>query len=281
MSPRRILFLTPQLPYPPEQGTALRNYNLLREVSRQHEVSLLSFQEAGAPLPEALSRVCVEVRTVIAPQRSWRERMGTLLSSPLPDMAHRLWCKAFEEALREMEPARFDLVQVEGIELARYGLAVRAWCGPKGPRIVFDDHNAEYVLQRRAFEADRGQPGRWPAALYSLVQWQRLRRFEREVCRAVDGVVAASEADAQALRALVPGLEPLVVPNGVDVERYHPGLADSVPLDHPAVVFTGKMDFRPNVDAVLWFGREVWPRIVRQRPEARFYVVGKSPHRRL
>ena len=72
-----------------------------------------------------------------------------------------------------------------------------------------------------------------------------------------------------------------VVPNGVDVDRYHPGLADSIPLRHPAIVFTGKMSFRPNVDAMLWFYEQVWPRVRKARPEAVLYVVGKEPHARL
>ena len=72
-----------------------------------------------------------------------------------------------------------------------------------------------------------------------------------------------------------------MVPNGVDVMRYHPGLADTLPLCHPAVVFTGKMDYRPNVDAMLWFCGQVWGRVRAGSPTAHLYVVGKSPHARL
>jgi polysaccharide biosynthesis protein PslH len=201
--------------------------------------------------------------------------------SSLPDMAHRLESVAFAAQLEAMEPRGFDIVQIEGIELARYGLLLRERYGHEAPALVFDDHNAEYVLQRRAFETDIRRPRRWPMAAYSLVQWRRLRRFERALCLAADGVVAASDADAAALRALCPDVAHLVVPNGVDVLRYHPGLPDALPLAHPAVVFTGKMDYRPNVDAVLWFGHTIWPRIHAERPDAVLYIVGKSPHPRL
>ena len=62
------------------------------------------------------------------------------------------------------------------------------------PTSIFDDHNAEYVLQQRAFETDVRQPRRWVAALYSLIQWKKLSRYEAMVCRLADGVVAVSEA---------------------------------------------------------------------------------------
>lgn len=286
---QRILFLTPQLPYPPEQGTAIRNYNLLRQVASRHEVALLSFDSReGDGLRDHPSRVgplsafCRPLRVIPVPRRSPADRLRTLLTSSLPDMAFRLYAPAFVQALREIvSQERYDIVQIEGIELARYGLLLREWLGAAAPRVILDEHNAEYLLQRRAFETDLAHPGRWPAALYSLVQWSRLAHFERRACRAATAVAACSEADARALQALVPGLEVLVVPNGVDTERYQPGIPDSLPLQHPAIVFTGKMDFRPNVDGVLWFYERVWPTVRATVRDVRFYVVGQSPHQRL
>ena len=286
---QRILFLTPQLPYPPEQGTAIRNYNLLRQVASRHEVALLSFDSReGDGLRDHASQVgplsafCRPLRVIPVPRRSPADRLSTLLTSSLPDMAFRLYAPAFVQALREIvSQERYDIVQIEGIELARYGLLLREWLGAAAPRVILDEHNAEYLLQRRAFERDLAHPGRWPAALYSLVQWFRLAHFERRACRAATAVAACSEADARALQALVPGLEVLVVPNGVDTERYQPGIPDSLPLQHPAIVFTGKMDFRPNVDGVLWFYERVWPTVRATVRDVRLYVVGQSPHQRL
>jgi glycosyltransferase involved in cell wall biosynthesis len=80
---------------------------------------------------------------------------------------------------------------------------------------------------------------------------------------------------------LVPGLEPIIVPNGVDTESYCPGGVAAASLERHALVFTGKMDFRPNVDAALWFCSDVLPLVVRVCPEAHLYIVGKSPHPRL
>jgi len=94
-------------------------------------------------------------------------------------------------------------------------------------------------------------------------------------------VVAVSEADRAALQRLVPGLDVTIVPNAVDVATYTSNDIQPSRLPPRSLIFTGKMDFRPNVDAVLWFCQEVLPQIRRKLPDARFYIVGQSPHRRV
>ena len=96
----RILFLTPQLPYPPRQGTAMRNWGLLSGVARNHEVWLLSFAEDAATPHALLRETCVNIATVPVPVRSGNERVRTLLDSSLPDMAWRLWSVVYEQQLR-------------------------------------------------------------------------------------------------------------------------------------------------------------------------------------
>jgi glycosyltransferase involved in cell wall biosynthesis len=163
-------------------------------------------------------------------------------------------------------------------------LEARNWkldSGVGHPISVFDDHNAEYVLQQRAFETDVRQPRHWIEALYSLIQWKKLSRYEATVCRLADRVVAVSEADKATLQRLVPGLDVTVVPNGVDVGYYTSADIQPLPLPSHSLIFTGKMDFRPNVDAGLWFCQEVLPLVRRRMPDVRFYIVGQSPHRRV
>jgi glycosyltransferase involved in cell wall biosynthesis len=136
------------------------------------------------------------------------------------------------------------------------------------------------VLQRRVFEMDARRPRRWPSAVYSLAQWHKLTRFEAWVCRHVDAVVAVSETDARALRQIAPEARISVVPNGLDVQSYADATSSKA-LPPQSLVFTGTMDYRPNVDAVLWFAQHVYPLIQRRAPGVRFYVVGRRPHSRL
>jgi glycosyltransferase involved in cell wall biosynthesis len=106
-----------------------------------------------------------------------------------------------------------------------------------------------------------------------------LRRYEAQICRGADHVLAVSEKDAVMLRKLVSGLEVTVVPNGVNTRTYMPSPPHS--STPPILVFTGTMDFRPNVDAVLWFAHQVLPRVRETVPAVHLFVVGQRPHRRL
>jgi glycosyltransferase involved in cell wall biosynthesis len=284
------LLLTPQLPYPPHQGptkgTTIRNYGLLSGLAARHQVHLLSFAAIGDD-PESihpLHALCAAVHTVLEPQRTMGQRVWTTLTSRLPDMAHRLASLDFENTLRRLlAEHRFDVVQFEGIEMIPYLSTVLDFArrSDHPPRLVFDEHNAEYVLQKRVFEADVRVPFRWPGALYSFLQWHKLEWFEAWACRQVDAVAAVSDVDARALQRIVPGLEVAVVPNGIDVHAHASYAAATGIVPPRTLVFTGTMDYRPNVDAVLWFAREVYPLIQELVPDVRFYIVGRQPHPRL
>lgn len=280
----KILFLMPQLPYPPQQGTALRNYHIIRGLASRHEITLLAFleqqQTADSQTIAPLLDLCRHVESVPAPQRGRTQRLVQLLTTRRPDMAHRLHSPLFNTVLRRLlGETHFDIVQIEGIELARAIEIVRA--ASPGSKIVFDDHNAEAELQRRALLADLSNPRRWPAALYSWLQTRRLRRFEAWACRHADWVTAVSETDRRHLHALTVGRHSAitVIPNCIDVQAYQ-ALPPQEALSYD-LLFSGKMDYRPNVDAVLWFAGHVWPRIRQKRPQTTWAIVGQKPHPRL
>ncbi len=288
----RILILTPQFPYPPQaltgrsQGTTLRNFNLIAGLAQRHTVDLLTFIEEGedaTDLARGMALLNAHCRTIVtarSPVRSTQQRALDVVRTPLPDMALRLDTPEMHARLTEMLSAStHDVLQVEGIEMAPYALRLPR---TDRPFLVFDNHNAEYLLQKRNFQTDVQQPRRWIGAAYSLVQWQKLAAYERNICREADHVVVVSEADRQALLELMPNLDATVVPNGVDLEFYKPGVVGAPDVMRPgALVFTGKMDYRPNVDAVLWFADAVLPRIKARCPETHFWVVGQQPHDRL
>ena len=276
----KILFLTPQSPYPPRQGAALRNYHLMCHCASKHEVHLLTCLPPQAeewPEPE-LSNICSRVEGFRQSERPLHNRLISSLASTNPDMALRLEQEGAHSLLQRMLAAEnYDLVQVEGLEMAPYGFRVLGACGGRPP-VVFDAHNAEYLLQKRAAITDARSLDRWHAAGYSLLQWRKLFHYERTFCRAVDGIIAVSEPDRWALSSLAPQTPIVRVPNGIEISRYEP---EPLPtMSPPLLVFTGKMDYRPNVDAMLWFGLKVLPRIRRQL-DVRLQIVGMNPHPRL
>ncbi len=280
----RILILTPQFPWPTHQGTTLRNFNLIKQLAQRREVHLFSLLAPGDDADAGpVARLCASITTAPQPWRSSRDRLRDLVSTPLPDMARRLWSPAALTALLEAIAASPpDIFQIEGIEMAPYFFATREKDIPTG-RVIYDAHNAETLLQQRAAQADARRPRRWPAALYSAIQTAKLRRYEQKLLQAVDGAAAVSEPDARYLRALAPRTPIRIAPNGVDLALYRPDETFPPALQGPGphLVFTGKMDFRPNVDAVLWFAQEVLPELRRLGVNAHFWAVGRNPHARL
>jgi sugar transferase (PEP-CTERM/EpsH1 system associated) len=101
----------------------------------------------------------------------------------------------------------------------------------------------------------------------------RVRRLERRLARRARALVVVSEAEAALLRAICPPEVVRVVPNGVDLEYFHPAEADGA----DGCVFVGALDYWPNVDAAAWFCREVWPAVRRRCPDAVVRLVGRRP----
>ncbi len=275
----RILLLTPQRPYPPHQGTTLRNFNLVKELAKRHQVCVLTFLEPDQSPTDAgpLAELCEWVETIPVAQRSTSLRLQQMLFTRRPDMSWRLWSPDFEARLAaRLRQESFDVVEIEGIEMAPYLPTIEA-ARPR-PLIIYDAHNAEWILQQRAFAADIKTPARWLLAWYSWVQWHRLRRYEADLLQQVDHTIAMSAPDKVALRDVISDAPITVIPNGVDLAAYRDFKGTPIPFD---LLFTGKMDFRPNIDAILWFGQYVLPLIRAERPQTTFAIVGQRPHPRL
>jgi polysaccharide biosynthesis protein PslH len=290
-----ILILSPYPPYPPHGGGTMRIYQLIRGLAAHHQVTCLTFapDEAAERALEPLRKIC-RVLAVRGPQqRGTLRRAWTTLASSQPDMALRNVSHSYADALRKLLSAeRFEIVQAESIEMAGY-LQI---AGHRSQvTTVLDQFNAEYVLQKRAAltalgsvvgqsaicnlqSAIRGLAG----GGYSLAQWLKLARYERRVIGDADAVAAVSDEDRRILLRLQPSAQIGVVPNGVDTTHFsRAALATErvgpLSLSANALVFSGTLDFRPNIDAIAWFVREALPRIRAQRPDTRLVVVGKRP----
>lgn len=272
----KILFVAPYPPYPPRGGGQQRIYQFIRHVAREHEVWLLAL----TPSPEAalglapLHDLC-HVTTVPTPLRTPWQRLHTTLTSPLPDMTFRgrspTLATTMDELLRAVP---FDLVQCESIEMAQYA---QGRTGTARPLYIYDAFNAEFVIQQRAFTTDVRYVRKLPAALYSLIQWRKLRRYESRLTCRFGGVLAVSDGDAAILQGLDPLLNVDVVPNGVDTTYFRPERQLNAEQAAPMLLFTGTLDYRANIDAVRWFVDEVLPLVQAEQPQVRFSIVGRNP----
>jgi glycosyltransferase involved in cell wall biosynthesis len=286
----RILFLTGQVPYPPHAGGAMRVFGLLDGLrAHGHTLDLMTFSDnpqidiKSTPL----GQICKDIIALSTPHRTTSTRLKDLILSGRADMERRNYSPQFEAQLKtQLSIQKYDLVHIESLEMAPYITVIKTQ-QPRLP-VIYDSFNAEYDLQRLMFEIDRRDPSKLLVAFYSFIQWQRLAHFEREVCRTVDYVIAVSEADAEAFRKLLPGVKVAVVHNGIYTEEYirpaqsiAPHTAPQIELGGAPLLFTGSMNYRPNVDAVQWFADNVLGEVRKIVPEARLFVVGNNPHPRL
>ena len=283
----RVLFVMPQVPWPATQGTALRNFHLMKAIADAgFGVDLIAFGDTTLSIPVEIAALCRVIEIVPVPMRSLVARLRTFLAGE-PDLAWRLSSPEFSSRLDSMLRGReYDVVQIEGFEMAGFllgpgALRREAWdrapwtlVGHRAPRIVFDDHNAEYQLQASASRVDSQRPRRWLRAIYSWVQASRIRRREALYASAADACLAVSEEDAGLLREVAPGVSVEVIANGIDVPSYRASASPTVP---PTVFFAGKLDYRPNVDACEWLVRSVVPIVRASVPEVRVVLAGRDP----
>lgn len=277
----QILILTASLPYPPQQGGALRSYGILHGLYQVgHNLTLLSFDEEDVqPEDTPLAQYCQQIKTVPPPARSKQARLRDLLLTRAPDIARRLYSDEFQRTLFHLlAEKRFDLILFEGIEVACYLPVVRQMNIPA--KLIYDAFNAEAALQQVIFHIDRGNPKRWPAAAYSLIQSRRIARFEKLLCQQADCVIAVSDEDAAILRPMRSDRNVPVVNNGIFVDDYACAGQQLALGDH-VMVFTGKMDYRPNVDAMTWFADSILPLVQERITDAKLYIVGQKPHPRI
>jgi glycosyltransferase involved in cell wall biosynthesis len=279
----KILMLTASLPYPPHQGGALRSYGILHGLHEVgHQITLLSFHDSATNISvetTPLATSCEDIITVQPPKRSEADRLQDIFLSNQPDIARRLYSEEFYSHLKQLLIEKsFDLIQFEGIEVALYLLLLRR--DGVQAKLCYDAFNAEAALQRVIFEVDRREPRRWPAALYSFIQSRRIAQLERDICQEADCVIAVSNEDADILRNYRADKHIPVVTNGIFSDDYATP-SEQLDLGRHVLVFTGKMDYRPNVDAMVWFTGNVLPIIQERLPDTKLYIVGQKPHGRL
>jgi sugar transferase (PEP-CTERM/EpsH1 system associated) len=263
----RILIMSPVLPYPPTWGFVTRVYQFIRLLARTHEVTLLAYADpADQTGAAALRNVCTEVHTVPLAITKATKRVGQLRSllSPRSYQWRSHYSDEMQHTLTELtRRQRFDVIQVESSQLACFDFDT-------GPVLVLDEHNIEYELLYRTFRTETSPLRR----AYNWIEFKKFRREEVGAWQRATGTVATSAREAAIIAETAPGKPTRSVPNGVDVEYFAPS---TEPIDPQAIVLTGLMKYRPNVDAAVYFVRDVLPQILAVRPRALFYIVGGEP----
>ncbi|MFZ1990983.1 MAG: TIGR03087 family PEP-CTERM/XrtA system glycosyltransferase [Alphaproteobacteria bacterium] len=268
----KLLFLAHRVPYPPNKGERIRAFHPLKHLAETHEVWLGALADNEAELKETgeLRTLCKEVHyTLRRPhEKSLAMALGAasgraLSISAFDNQELRSWCT------RTIAAVRPDLVYIVSSAMAQYVL------GSEGTaRIVMDFVDADSAKFRQYAAARRG-PMRF---VYNL-EAKRVLRFDRAVAHAAKACLFVSETDRNLFAADCPeAADKLhVVPNGVDCDYFDPAPFAAETSQEPIILFTGTMDYYPNVDAVVWFAHEIFPLVRAEILDARFQIVGTSP----
>ncbi len=266
-----ILLISRCPPYPLHLGDRLIPYHLARQLSaRGHQIDLIAFYADPADPDntahyESFFR---SIQLIREPKRSAGDYFSRLVNPArmFPRRAGESWSPEMWRAIESrLASHHYDVIKVfGGIQVYEYRELVR-----QQPHIMIPYESYSLFLDRRLKQAR--------SVMQRLILWgqlQAVRRYEQAMFNGYDRVVVLSETDAQALRALQPGLLLRVIPNGVDLEHFIPAACEP---DQPVLLFTGNFSYLPNVDAALWLAQAIFP-IVKQRiPQARLLLVGNNP----
>lgn len=267
-----LLYLVHRMPYPPNKGDKLRSYHLLRHLAQRHRVFVGTFVDD----PED------------------RRHLGTLRS-----MCAGLHASALHPSWARLKSLR-SLLHDEPLTLGYYrNAALREWVRVTAREehidacVVFSSSMAQYAEGLRlpmlvdlvdvdsAKWAQYAERHRWPLSALYRREAASLLQYERDIALRARRTFLVTAREAELFDSLAPECSSRVeaLGNGVDADFYQPADTRPSPFGkgEQAVVFTGAMDYWPNVDAVLWFAQEMLPRLRLDWPALRFHVVGRNP----
>lgn len=269
----KLLYLVHRLPYPPNKGDKVRSYHLLKHLAGRHRVYLGTFIDD--PQDEAYVEVvrgfCAELHVAHLSPRiaKIRSLSGLLSQQPLTLAYYRnaglqAWV---DRTLREQQ---IDAVLVFSSVMAMFVEAA----SQQRQLVDFVDVDS---LKWSQYAAKH----RWPMSWLYRREGRSLLAFERAVASRAERSFFVTEGEADLFRGLAPECADKVeaMCNGVDADYFSPAHALPSPFgaQELPLVFTGAMDYWPNIDAVTWFVAEILPRLQQNWPTVRFYIVGRSP----
>ncbi len=238
-SRRTVVIASPYLPFPLSHGGAVRMYNLMLQAAFEWNQILVAFCEDLAPPPPELLEICREV--ILVRRHGTHYRRDTARPDTVEEFDSESFRACLKQTVRQWNP---DLVQLEFTQMAQYANA----CKPA--RTILVEHDITFDLARQLLAT---KPGDWELEQ----QLQKWHAFETAAWKSVDCVVTMSKKDEDAITGAG---QVSCLPNGVDTSRFQPRAQGSAREPEPGrLLFIGSFAHLPNVLAIEFFVREVWP----------------------
>ena len=268
-----ILYLCHRIPYPPNKGDKIRSFHQIRHLSRDHAVHLACLVDEREDLKhvDSLRKYCASVDAVYRGKSAAKAlALKTVLSGKPISVEAFFSRELHRKILARIRSGMIDLVFVFSSAMAEY---VRDLQGL--PKVIdFVDVDSD----KWRLYADSSP---FPLSLIYRVESRRLGRYEERIARTFDHSIFVTPKEAELFRVRVKDRPVSVIFNGVDVDYFDPARAGSDRPAGPGIVFTGAMDYYPNVDAVTYFCDRIFPRVLEKVSDARFYIVGRNPDKKV
>ena len=263
----RILMLAHRLPYPPTTGDRVRAFHVARALAAGHQLTLACPLEGPREVSAAreLQATVSDLECVTLSPLQRQVSALAALAGGLPLSVRYFASRPLAARIqRRVDVEHFDLTYVSSSSMAQYA--------PANVPLIMDFVDVDSEKFAR-YSLEAGLPMRW---VYRL-EAERLRRYERAVAALARRSVFVTAAEAEIFRGIAPDAATVVIPNGVDTDYFRPTRYRESGV--PTIVFTGALDYLPNVDGVRYFSEAILPLIRRRVPRVRFLVVGRRPDR--
>lgn len=264
----KILFIANRFPYPPFRGDKLKIYNLAKRLALHHELHLITFTEQKSDiqyLPE-LEAIFSKIEIVHLPKLQSVFNVGLGLLGKLPLQVNYFKSNAFDKKLKVLlKENSYDAVHVQHLRMAQYAIH------HKHLFRILDLPDAFSLYWQRRKNVPRSFFTRW----LDTIESERVLKYEKYILNEFNLNLVCSNEDLKFLENKHNIRTIRLLPNGVDTDKFKPMTHD---YSHAhTLLFTGNMDYDPNVDAVIFFANEVFPLIKQQFPNVKFVIAGQRP----
>jgi len=279
----KILWLSHLIPYPPKGGVLQRSYNLIKEMGKYHEITLISFNqgsllasslpEQADPLAHATEMLMQHVERIkvlgIPEERLPKGRYLTVLKALLKGTAYNMEWLISAEARRVLTETlfeeSFDIVHVDTISLAPYFYLF------ENIPIVLNHHNfeSEMLTKRSKTESNIIK------SFFYRYEANQLLKKEAFFSQKANLNITCSDRDTKMMQSVIGESSFFTVPNGVDISYFYPN--QNVPVIKNRIVIVGGLSWYPNREAVEFFIREIWPVLKKDLPNMTVDIIGRNP----
>lgn len=269
----KILMLTPYLPYPLLSGGQIRTYNLLKNLSSKHEITLFALTKDKSEkqyLPE-LEKFCVKVRLFERTFSPWHiKNILRAGFSLFPFLVTRNLVDETKRAVeKEISENKYDLIHAETFYMM-----------PNIPKTDIPVILVEQTIEDMVYQSYASKSKIWPIKPLLSIDIQKIKYWEKYYWKSCNHLITMSEDDKQYIQSVVPVVKNIdVVANGVD-SQWFAQIKKKLPI-RPTILSVGTFKWLPNVDAVEFLVEKVWDLIKKKIPQAQLWIVGNNPTQKI